>query len=83
MLRRQPYPIRDVTIHKRKKLAKWIVGLASVLVIGMGLSEALHRGTIAFILSVFYSIAVAVWNMIRDIADACRDFIDYVKHQRS
>ena len=83
MLRRQPYPIPKTTDNKRQKLAKWLVILVLALAIGVGLAEALHRGTAAFILSVIFSIAVAVWSMLRDVANACSEFIDYIKHQRS
>ena len=57
--------------------------LVIALVLVVGFLELLHRGTAAFILSLLKIAAIAIWNMLCNIAAACREFMEYVNRQRS
>ncbi len=69
----------------KSRRKKWITGLAIVLGIGggAGVLEACVPGTMAYLLSMAAALLIAIWGMICDVADACGDFIQYVRRLRS
>jgi L-asparagine transporter-like permease len=71
--------------RKRRKRRLAILLCASGIGVGiaMRLVESLHPGTFAYLLSISASLAVAIWNMICDVASACGGFLHYVKNVRS
>ena len=75
--------IEQATIKRRKvRLAILLCALGVGIGIGARL-VASNPGIIAFILSLFTALGIAVWNMLCDVARACADFMRYVTHARS
>jgi hypothetical protein len=70
---------------RRKRIApgRRIAILALALVLAIGISELLHPGTVASVLSMLEGFILALWSMICSVADACREFMKYVDSVRS
>ncbi len=57
------------------------------LVIGplvvVGILQAWDHGIIASAARAIESLAVGIWGMLRDLANACGDFLEYVRRMRN
>jgi len=71
------------THRKRMSPGLRVVIVALAFLVAMGMSELLHHGTIEYVLSLLKPAVVAVWDMIRSIASACRELMGFVDSVRS
>jgi hypothetical protein len=74
----------ELAIRKRRKA--WLAILLCALGIGIGIGMRLVASNpriIAAAQSALMALGIAIWSVLRDIAQACADFMHYVTHTRS
>ena len=74
---------QDPDIPKGPGRRRWIVILAIVVLVGVGIELAWEQGIVSAVAIALKPFVVAIWNMLSDLAAACWDFLQYVLHQRS
>ncbi len=65
--------------QKASSRRRWIALLVIAFLIGM----AWHYGIITSAALLLKQLAVAIWNMLCDMADAVGDFLQYISRERS
>ena len=69
---------RDPEIPRVPREGKWITILAIAVLVGV----AWDYGIITSVALLLQSVVVGIWNMLVDVAVACRDFLQYVLDMR-
>jgi hypothetical protein len=71
-----------ITEGQHRALWMMLQGAVIGLMLGIVTRAAWDLGIVTSIALVLRDVGVAAWSMIQDMAAACRDFLQFISHQR-
>ncbi len=77
------YEARDIDPFAEPAPAKNRKMRLAILTCALGIGIVIYPGAVLDLIYILRGLGVAIWAMLRDVASACADFVDYVLKVRS